>query len=384
MGITPPSSLDDEDLSKFYVDGAFTVEPGPARKAPGPFEYMQPDDVMNYGDFLLERFNNPTVKYKGDMGAYKREMGLGGEGPGITSQYPYPYPMSTAMAPAVVPPVVPPVQTANPFLPGSNLPFSTYGTAAHGTQFGVDQRMFSADGGRIGYAGGADYYANLYSKYAQDMIKDGNTPMPIEDFVAIIKEQERTGNAQGGRIGYADGTDLAIKESLEAFQRYLKAGGKLGYKDFIDLGNEGVSKFFNAGGRVGFADGTDDPKRRTFMKVMAVIASLPILGKFFKPAVPLVKKLSNTTTKMPDWFPDLINKVMFSSTGKKIDADLTIYEPKELPGISIGRYDEYVWHGQPRRRRVIEAIAPGIDNARATRRYECWATGCTRATWRRE
>ncbi len=78
----------------------------------------------------------------------------GGDGQGITSQYPYPYPMSTAMAPAVVPPVVPPVQTANPFLPGSNLPFSTYGTAAHGAQFGVDPRMFAADGGRIGYAGG--------------------------------------------------------------------------------------------------------------------------------------------------------------------------------------------------------------------------------------
>jgi hypothetical protein len=78
----------------------------------------------------------------------------GGDGQGITSQYPYPYPISTAVAPAVVPPVVPPVQTANPFLQGSNLPFSTYGTPAHGAQFGVDQRMFSADGGRIGYAGG--------------------------------------------------------------------------------------------------------------------------------------------------------------------------------------------------------------------------------------
>ena len=78
----------------------------------------------------------------------------GGDGQGITSQYPYPYPISTAVAPAVVPPVVPPVQTANPFLQGSNLPFSTYGTPAHGAQFGVDQRMFAADGGRIGYAGG--------------------------------------------------------------------------------------------------------------------------------------------------------------------------------------------------------------------------------------
>jgi hypothetical protein len=147
MGITPPTSLDDEDLYEFFKSDAFNYEPG-AADAGMP-------EAMNYGDFLLERFNNPTVKYRGDMGAYKREMGLGGDGPGITSQYPYPYPINTAVAPAVVAPeTAVATATGNPFLPGSNLPFSTYGTAAHGAQFGVDQRMFAADGGRIGYAGG--------------------------------------------------------------------------------------------------------------------------------------------------------------------------------------------------------------------------------------
>ena len=65
---------------------------------------------------------------------------------------------------------------------------------------GIPDMKTAAHGGRIGYAGGADYYANLYSKYAQEMIQAGNTPMSIEDFVAIMKEQE--GRAQGGRIGY--------------------------------------------------------------------------------------------------------------------------------------------------------------------------------------
>jgi len=63
--------------------------------------------------------------------------------------------------------------------------------------------QFAAQGGRIGYAGGLDYYANLYSNYAQDMIQAGNTPMSIEDFVEMIKEQE--GRAQGGRIGAQEG-----------------------------------------------------------------------------------------------------------------------------------------------------------------------------------
>ena len=96
------------------------------------------------------------------------------------------------------------------------------------------------------------------------------------------------------------------------------------------------------GGRIGFADGPIDPKRRTFMKIMAGIASLPIFSKFLgksEVAKPIVK-VAGSSTKMPDWFPDMINKVMFSGTGKRVDADLTIYEPKELPGISIGRYDD--------------------------------------------
>ena len=85
MGIVPPSSLDDDDLSNFWVNDAFSYEPG-AADAGMP-------EAMDYGDFLLEKFNNPTVKYRGDLGAYKREMGLGGDGP--ANQYPYYIPPGT-------------------------------------------------------------------------------------------------------------------------------------------------------------------------------------------------------------------------------------------------------------------------------------------------
>jgi len=124
MGITPPSSLDDEDLSNFWVNDAFSFEPG-AADAGMP-------EAMDYGEFLLEKFNNPTVKYRGDLGAYKREMGLDGEGQGITSQYPYPYQTASASAP------VDETETAEwtaPVIP-------------------VDPIRFAADGGRMGYAGG--------------------------------------------------------------------------------------------------------------------------------------------------------------------------------------------------------------------------------------
>ena len=75
------------------------------------------------------------------------------------------------------------------------------------------------------------------------------------------------------------------------------------------------------------------------MKVMAGIASLPILGKFFKPAVPLVKKLSNTTTKMPDWFPNFVDRFINKGIGNKIDADLTEYSVKELPDVKLLKQD---------------------------------------------
>ena len=91
------------------------------------------------------------------------------------------------------------------------------------------------------------------------------------------------------------------------------------------------------GGRIGFAQGPMNPKRRLFLKLMTGIMALPIVPKFMKQAdvaKPIVK-LSNTTTTMPDWFPDLITKVMFKSSGKKVDADIMLYEVKELPGIKI-------------------------------------------------
>ena len=96
------------------------------------------------------------------------------------------------------------------------------------------------------------------------------------------------------------------------------------------------------GGRIGFADGPIDPKRRLFLKLMGGIASLPIFGKFLgksEVAKPVVK-LAGSSTKMPDWFPDLIEKAMFTSPGKKIDADIMQYEVKELPGIEIYRHDD--------------------------------------------
>ena len=64
------------------------------------------------------------------------------------------------------------------------------------------------------------------------------------------------------------------------------------------------------GGRIGLKDGMD---RRTFMKIMGGIATLPLVGKFVKPAMPLIKKGAELTGPALD---KLIQTVM--SAGKLV------------------------------------------------------------------
>jgi len=90
-------------------------------------------------------------------------------------------------------------------------------------------------------AGVADYYTNLYSKYAQEIIQAGGTPMSIEDFIAIMKEQERTGGAQGGRIESNIGGIM---------------GGRVGLKVLKDYFNDDEEEYAQ-GGRIGYGKGGD-------------------------------------------------------------------------------------------------------------------------------
>jgi hypothetical protein len=79
-----------------------------------------------------------------------------------------------------------------------------------------------------------------------------------------------------------------------------------------------------------------------FMKLMAGVASLPFVGKFFKgtKVAKTVVPLTNTSTVMPSWFPKLIDKAMDRGIKNKIDADLTQIEVPELPNVKIQRHDD--------------------------------------------
>jgi len=111
------------------------------------------------------------------------------------------------------------------------------------------------------------------------------------------------------------------REAEEAGIARARAVSVEGLKDLM-LGKrfepaEIPQEFFAIGGRVGFADGSDpkDPKmnRRTFMKVMGGLASIPLLGKFIKPAAKVAESaapvVKETLAGAPDHFWNLVAKI---------------------------------------------------------------------------
>jgi hypothetical protein len=162
--------------------------------------------------------------------------------------------------------------------------------------------------------------------------------------------------AQGGRAGFSKGSGLKTlfnflneNNPLQAYKKYLKsvedrmkagkelevagevvpiaAGGALvtnQMKKVLKKINEDQKKRIEQeakeelrkdmkkaeGGRIGFKDGMD---RRTFMKIMGGLATLPFVGKFVKPAMPLIKKGAELTAPALD---KIIETVM--SAGKLV------------------------------------------------------------------
>ncbi len=96
----------------------------------------------------------------------------------------------------------------------------------------------------------------------------------------------------------------------------------------------------NEGGRVRFDKG--GVSRRKFLKLMGGLAALPVVGKFFKFAKPAAKiaQLKKTTTTMPAWFPDFVDKMVTKNVGNKIDADAMLYKDKDLPGVELYKYSD--------------------------------------------
>ena len=91
------------------------------------------------------------------------------------------------------------------------------------------------------------------------------------------------------------------------------------YQEFIADQEDILRQSAAYGGRIGFADGPDDPNKRSTMKILGGLASLPLVGRFFdlaQIAVPVAEKTVAAAQNVPPYFLNLISKI--KTFGKKI------------------------------------------------------------------
>jgi hypothetical protein len=150
-----------------------------------------------------------------------------------------------------------------------------------------------------------------------DLIKIRQESMRrFEDMNKVVDMQGRSIDTSKGIMG---GTQVGQKGIFDnIFNRMQRDMGKGKPKEVKKKKDDPEKKA--DGGRIGLKKGMD---RRTFMKIMGGLTTLPILGKFFKGAevaAPVAKKAVEVAGQAPSYFFDLVTKIKM--LGK--------------PGISIG------------------------------------------------
>jgi len=86
------------------------------------------------------------------------------------------------------------------------------------------------------------------------------------------------------------------------------------------------------GGRIGLKDGPDMPGRRKFMKIMGGIATLPLVGKYLKPAMPLIQKGAEITGPALDKIVQTVMSAgkLISQSGRRVKEMVTKKKLKDV------------------------------------------------------
>ena len=119
----------------------------------------------------------------------------------------------------------------------------------------------------------------------------------------------------------------------------------------METGGKTARELNATGGRIGFKDGMT---RRTFLKLLGGIASIPIIGKIVKPIklstgvkkVPLIK--TDDVAGKPEWFDTLVNKVIIEGddvTKKFATGERQSIHQKTLDDGSVVRVTEDIDDG---------------------------------------
>ena len=173
-----------------------------------------------------------------------------------------------------------------------------------------------------------------------------------KDYLASVKRRSQEGDFKSlaPELGAITGGGILVNRALtrklneiskqerEAFYANIEKEYREKYKDdpeMLEIMLRGLEKrkseksakgFYQDGGRVRFDKG--GMSRRGFLKLMGGLASIPILGKYFKLAKPAAKVMTaiekSNAAGMPKWFPSLVNKVM--KEGKDVTKDYSTIE----------------------------------------------------------
>ena len=164
---------------------------------------------------------------------------------------------------------------------------------------------------------------------------DRETAESMADTLATMAE------SAAGKLDTPKLTDEGILE-LENILKNMETGGK-------------KKRDLNAdGGRIGFKDGMT---RRTFLKLLGGLASIPIIGKIVKPLktvkgvknVPIIK--TDNVAGKPEWFDQLVNKVIIEGddvTKRFATAERQSIHQKTLDDGSVVRVTEDIDDGSVR------------------------------------
>tara|TARA_R100001224_G_scaffold26207_1_gene13997 strand:+ start:141 stop:1484 length:1344 start_codon:yes stop_codon:yes gene_type:complete len=223
-----------------------------------------------------------------------------------------------------------------------------------------------ADGGRIGFKGGADLgtvdsETRKATAKSVDISPTGNVttsrdkgPDPVDDRSTF----EQTVNQR----------DVFDKPKENPIKNIIEAGADFNYlKNLYQLNPQGIATSFLLnrinnvlfpeedkadGGRIGFKKGSMD--RRTFMKIMGGLATLPFVGRYFKgaeKAAPIAEKAVEAVQAAPNYFFELLAKIkMFGNdikgSGERITAkkykDYTLEEDIVTGDVTIKKTKEGV------------------------------------------
>jgi len=166
-------------------------------------------------------------------------------------------------------------------------------------------------------------------KKDRDLIKSvepSATKNELENIASKAFRESFVDTTQSGRF---KGLDSEMIESsileLETMLKNLKTKGR---------------KLNAEGGRIGFADG--GMSRRTFLKIMAALAAFPVVGKLAKTTkiAKGVKPIVTPTAEMPAHFPKLVEKIIKEGQVVKKDyikktGDVTTYKHPDRPDIEL-------------------------------------------------